>query len=243
MSAAVLTRSVDVVELLDMDRALVHLSEHWHDLWVARLQGTPRPWTESQVSAQARAQMDARARIERHDRSVDSQGNPVAVGESPAPLHVEVLDLLITIGGLAAAMTAEVARAVQRPAPYPNPDPRPRLTYVRVNLPTAAAVVPLVDTYASQLIRLEEEVDRALRLVRDGQVLHAVCPWCKGMGKGALTLVIRELDQIGPVVMCNTPGCTPPSQDCGTHWRGRPCWRPSEWDWLAERLQPVEGRP
>ena len=75
-------------------RDLTWVADRWEDLYESRVKGTPRPWREPTISAEKRAEMDALARIERIDREGFLPPPP---GESPAPLHVDILDTLSDI--------------------------------------------------------------------------------------------------------------------------------------------------
>ena len=46
-------------------------------------------------------------------------------------------------------------------------------------------------------------------------------------------------------VVCWNPLCTPPDDQVGTWYRGRPAWPWHEWEWLADRLiiaEPTRNR-
>lgn len=233
-----------IPELVDLDAALRTLAQHWTDLHDARLIGTALPWTEPAVSPERRAQMDAKAREERHDVSVDAFGNAIAVGESPAPCRVDVLDLLAEITVFADAVACQAAMLVGLPEPAPASSayasPGEHLRFVQRHLAAAMASDPaMVISWVRTATQLERETLRALRLVRDGQVLKARCPWCDGAGQREprWTLRIRQNDRYGALVVCTNPGCTPPSADVSTWVGHQPAWAPFDWDWLAKRLQ------
>lgn len=57
--------------------------------------GTPLPWRNSILSDDRRAELDHHARLEMHDRS------DIAPGAHPAPMRLEILDLLDEAAGLA----------------------------------------------------------------------------------------------------------------------------------------------
>lgn len=216
------------------------LSEHWEDLLEARLRGTPRPWSEPTVSPQTRAAADAEARLERLERS------NVAPGESASPLHVDILDVILELVATAEDLAARTSQAagVDTPPPAKSAldDPRPHLRHVRAWGPQAGEANPaLPQLVATRLARLADTVRAALRLLRDGQTLGAICPWCGGRTPrtpvgGGRTLRVHETLE-GLFVACHGIGCAPPEADCGNRWRGRPAWTDAEWDWLAQRIK------
>src|SRR5690606_8165485 len=81
-----------------------------------RIKGTPRPWREPNLTPQQRAELDARARAERHRRPPTPPGlrhlltvDIAPTGEHPAPLHIDVLDLLDAITKAALACAVDTA--------------------------------------------------------------------------------------------------------------------------------------
>lgn len=198
---------------------------------------------------------DARARREeeaREDRAAARLPGAVpGTGPVPAPAHVGLLDLLARIVSVAAdvAETVTQTAGVERPAPPTSSwvDPRPYFIAARLWLQAAQlADERTVPWVAQQVGPLVVEVARMLGEVHDGQVLDALCPWCKGrtaQGEGRRTLVVQlprtENPDHGPVIVCRGDGCEPPLDKCGMRVGGRPAWNEREWDWLAKLLDPL----
>ncbi|MFD0886738.1 hypothetical protein ACFQ08_19500, partial [Streptosporangium algeriense] len=96
---------------------LTWVAEYWPDLIEARLpMSTPRPWRQTALDDEARAERDAQARLERVERSA------LSFGESPAPVDISVLqtalDLLVDADDLAAAAAEHLGLP---PLPPPGP--------------------------------------------------------------------------------------------------------------------------
>jgi hypothetical protein len=224
--------------LRDLDFVL----DHWPDLLEQRLKGTPRPWREPTMSPEARAQSDARAKAERHERST------IAPGEHPAPMHLDVVDVIVDVVATADELSECVAGALaQAPLPHASSayaDPTAHLRHVRANITAVGEAgvynQALAEHIGEEVRRIASDVALALRLLRDGQVLRAHCPWCGGRDEkhptgGARTLRVHETSA-GPLLVCHGGACEPPEQDCGTRWRGMPAWHEGEWAWLAQRM-------
>jgi hypothetical protein len=180
----------------------------------------------------------------------------MALGESPAPVHVDVLD---TLSDLLMAMdllhehVAQTAGLDRLPhASSAFGDPGPYLRFIRENLAAALeADDEILDAAQEKCAQQKASVSRSLALVADGQVLKSPCPWCRGVtphtpAGGAYTLRVRmipdpradaERDDRVAAVVCQNTLCNPPDADCGHRDRGMPAWLATDWDWLAERLE------
>jgi hypothetical protein len=236
------TEAPDLAATLD---ALQTVHDRWPDLEDARLKGTRRPHLSMRrsLTAQARAEMDARARIER------AEADDHAPGFSPAPLHVDVLDVMANVLMWADALHGQVAQEVGHdrldPAPHAYADARPYIAYTIELLrhcgPTLReeAAVRAEMMQAAMLMTLGE--------VFDGQELDAVCPFCMGRTferlAGEITMRIRIVEsRVDPdafdfLVVCENPAaCQPFSNEVDIWHEGKPAWRFQRWAWLAERL-------
>jgi hypothetical protein len=92
-------------------------------LAAALLPGTTKPYRAPQMSADKRAEADARAKLEKLERSA------IAPGETPPPFDLDVADLLSEIMSVADELADRTCWAVLRPVPPPAPsafaDPGP----------------------------------------------------------------------------------------------------------------------
>jgi hypothetical protein len=179
----------------------------------------------------------------------------------PAPAPLDLLDLLarfVSVCADVAETVAQVAGVERLEAPVSvHQDPRPYLAHARTWLQVAQDADDSTERWVSdQLHRLADAVAAHLGELADGQVLEALCPWCRGRSEkrptgGDLTLtvlargprpgadaaVVRD-----PMIVCRGTNCEPPAGECGTRVAGRPAWPDREWDWLAARLLPMIER-
>ncbi|MGN8245248.1 hypothetical protein ACTHAM_002367 [Cellulomonas soli] len=213
--------------------------------------------------ARERAALEAR-----EDRAEARKPGYAAPGKHAVPVNVPLLDLLAVFVATASdvAETVTQCAGVERP-PSPSSawtDPRPYLVRARTWLEPACDADDRVRPWvAEQLHGLADSIAAHLGEVHDGQVLEALCPWCLGRSErrptgGDLTLVVhdrmsraeQEAGAADPergttLIVCRGMNCTPPDSDVGA-WEGpqdgprRPAWPVREWDWLAQRLLPVD---
>lgn len=221
MSPALTTENVDWI------------IERWPHLLESRLKGTPRPWKQPDITPEQRAEIDHRAREEKLQRGA------FVLGESPAPVHLDVLDkaqaFALKIQSLALLVSDELQHNVTR---HRNPDAITLLLYIRGHLNKVSN-----DTWnKARKITAEVRAGMALHFteVFDGQRLKTDCPWCT---KPRLFIrMIGPETNPQPVVVCESGVCEPPSADCGTYWRGKPAWPFFEWEWLSQRLHHEEEK-
>ncbi|WP_219512787.1 hypothetical protein [Nonomuraea ceibae] len=233
------------------------MAAYWPDLHSQRLLGTPAPFRRPRLTADERDARDHEAWLERLDRTAD------AIGVSPAPVRVPVLDLitdlLVDIVHLADELGLVLMCPVLPPPSTGLADARPWLVYALARLAEPAVTHELALWAYVRTRAMVATIARALALVYDGQALDVVCPWCRGVtpetpAGGGTTWRVRDLlsrhdcvhgepdrrfchqcpQQIA--IVCEN-ACEPPSKDVGTWWRGCPCWPLYEWDWLAKRVR------
>lgn len=225
---------------------LLWLADHAADITEARLKGTARPWQQpAQLDAAQRRTRDTLAAAERADR------NPLSIGEHPAPLHVDVLDLLVDLLSTADDIAEQVAQAagVDRlpAAASAFVDPEPYLRHAAAHLAQAYEADPsLIGGVEEDAARLRNEVARHLGELTTGQTLKAPCPFCAGRTAdhpegGSHTLRVRTLPGDLTAVVCQNSLCEPPEGGCGTRWRGFPAWPIHEWSWLADHIEAREA--
>lgn len=229
-------------------RDLTWICDRWGDVHETRLKGTARPWQASTMSAETRAELDARARIERIERS------GIAPGERQAPVHIDVLDVLSDVLMRADMLHEHMAQVLgidRLPhAMSAFDDATPYLMFIHVHLADFADDDPDGLAAASETTRyLKDEMAKVLCEVYDGQRLDAICCFCDGRAPhhptgGGKTLVVHMMpmptaDNPGnqePAIVCDGGACDPPQSDCGKRWFGLPAWPMAEWEWLAKRL-------
>lgn len=198
----------------------------------SRLKGTPRPWKQPDLTPEQQARLDAQARQEK-------AANPANIGESPAPLHLDVLDLQQQITRTAQQTAHAIATALQHElhaVHYQRPNktnPTTTLAYIAEHAQTAGTQTDLTQ-HANQLRHLRQQTARHFAEIVDGQRLKATCPWCNHDRLKFRLLGNPTAPEI--IVRCEAPNCQPPAEDCGTYHKGRPCWPLHEWEWLAGRI-------
>lgn len=224
------------------------------------------PGTRRRIVWRAPSQASREAEALEASEDLDARREPGWVpplGRSAAPADVSLLDLLARFVSTASDVSETVTQCVgvvRPPAPASCwADPRPYLRTARAWLSVADDADGKVGPWVGeQLHGLADQVAARLGEVHDGQVLDAMCPWCRGrtaaspMG-GEQTLVVyarqSRSDQAAgkpsetdPMIVCRGVNCTPPESAVG-HWLGkeksRPAWPLREWDWLAKQLLPV----
>lgn len=186
-------------------------------LAVSLLPGTHKPYSPPQMSAEKRAEMDAADRLHRQVSADGNRHTIMPLGESPAPMDLSVLDLLVDVLTMADHHDDLVSTAAGV-EPLPSAlshfaDPAPYLWHVDVHLARAGRCVEAcalpggcghpspADVAKTVHEACEALVFRArsmLGLVTDGQLLDALCPWCGGRTSkhpvgGARTLRVKML--------------------------------------------------
>ena len=233
-------------------RDLLWVCDRWEDVHEMRLKGTARPWREPTISAEARAEMDALAKAERIDREGFTPPPP---GESPAPVHVDILDTLATILMRSDMLAEHVAGTLGIDrldhAPSAFADATPYLRFVGEHLGEFVEDDPDgMDAVSDVARELKAEMSQVLGEISDGQTLKALCPFCGGKDDthpvgGAHTLRVRliwmptseDRDAHEAAIICTGGSCEPSEAECGKRVRGLPVWPIAEWEWLAARFE------
>lgn len=251
---ALLTSDIQARRIGAIRRDIDWIVERWRDLREARFKGTARPWRQPTMTPEARAALDAQARLEKHERSA------TAPGEHPAPVHVDILDVLDDIERKVEALHHHVADTTGRPrlprARTMGGDARPHLVFVHRHLLTACAHDPdMLDAVADVIADVRDTAARQLGELHDGQTLAGTCPFCHGRTPshptgGAHTLRVRVLplptpvdpDHTEPAIVCSNTLCEPAEGQCGLWHQGRPAWPMGEWTWLSGLLTAADAR-
>ena len=214
------------------------LLDAWDPLQEARTKGTPRPWKETTATIEQQATLDAEARAEKAERGA------FVLGDSPAPLHLDILDRLLNIQ----ATTRAIARAIADT----TFDSQALVYLTRTKNPSSIQLLEYIHTTITRLVeprhqQVLDDTQEAIHQLRmrtaghfaelvDGKTLKAQCPWC-----GASKLRFRLLGQTHPefVIRCESGLCQPGPNDCGA-WTGQgltlPTWPQWEWTWFAKQL-------
>lgn len=230
--------------------ALREVVTRWPDLVESRFKGTPRP-----VVPGAHLGDMGRWRMDQQRREDVANADDRAPGESVAPLHIDVLDLMASLLMRADLLHEHVAQTVGHPRlaspPSAFADARPYLEYVIALLPEACETdEDMLDAATEKAELMRDEILMALGEVFDGQRLAAVCPFCMGQTSrrlaGELTMRVRIRD-VGTeehpnlaefLVVCENPDnmCQPFAREVDTWVGTNPAWRYPRWPWLAKQL-------
>lgn len=226
-----------------------YLAQALPHLHATRVKGTPRPWRQNELTPERQAELDHRARQERtttrdplpprwwaRHGATPTIASRDPLAEQPAPLHLDITDLIRDITHAAQAAATDQAltdgNLVIAVWASTTNDTHQLLTYLATTAPPTS--------HNPELHHLRTRTARIFQDVVDGQRLKTPCPWC-----GHERLYFRS---IGPdhareiVVRCDSDACQPPDADCGTWHRGRPCWPLHEWDWLAHRIDHANAK-
>ncbi|MGS2641697.1 hypothetical protein [Streptosporangium sp. G12] len=207
--------------------------EYWPDLIEARIPGTARPWRQPQISADAREERDAQARAERFERTA------LSAGESPAPVDVAilsvVLDLLVRADDLAAELGPVRLCPILAPPRPGDLDARPYLRYAAARISEGSD--ELAEWAEPVVRRMQQQIAESLCMVYDGQTLAVTCPWCSQTGVWR----VQALPGGQVAIVCHGV-CEPPAREVGTWWGGQPVWPITQWTWLAQRVQAADEK-
>lgn len=223
----------------DQLTAMLHeVIDLWPDYVDSRHKGTPRVLTNALSPTTGR-----------HDDGMRGYGS------TPAPLHLDVLDVISTVVASADTLAEHIAHTLGHEPPpaaaSAYADPRPHLAHCAHHLAAACQADPdMADAARARIIPMHTRVLGGLGLLVDGQLIDAICPFCIGRTyerpAGVRTLRVRvipsrhvraELGEVEPVVVCENPaGCTVLASEVGMWVRDRPAWPMAEWEWLAARL-------
>lgn len=220
------------------------LLDAWDPLHEARTKGTPRPWKETTLTPEQQNTLDIEARQEKLDHGA------FVLGESPAPLHLDILDRLLNIQNTTREIARQIADTLHDSPTLVyltrtrNPNPVYLIGYIQHNAPrlTEPRHQQVLDDTETTTSTLRARTTGFFSQVYDGKTLKTECPWCGGY---KLRIRIIGHQQPEPVIRCETGLCEPPPQDCGA-WTGQgftlPTWPQWEWQWLAKRLNPTQPR-
>jgi hypothetical protein len=191
--------------------------------------GTPRRWSQRDLTPAERERHDVQARLDKAARDWNARHGIGAIGASRAPLSVAVLDAKTAINKGIAAIEATVCEWLGL-TPLAGATTRERITRIIGLLARIEALDELaawVDAEAAHLNR------QARSVLGDSEPVHRInarCPICDALSLRAFPE--RE------VVICVNDDCRCADDDCRCH-ADRPRrhrWVYAEWPWLAQLL-------
>ncbi len=222
---------------MNIDRthaALAELRDALPLLDEALLPGTPRRWSQRELTGDQRARMDALARAERETKHTNLARGLKALGDGRAPLPLDVLD---TITGITTSPTELEEAVCERLGltPRAGASTDQRLADLQVLLGRIAEHDDLADHVTDEAHRMRRQARRALGDTEPVHRLTARCPICDALSLRALPE--RE------VIVCANTECRCATEDCPCN-ADRPRrhqWPYDQWPWLAQILtNPLE---
>lgn len=209
--------------------ALDALRDALPDLDEALTPGTPRRWSQRDLTPERRAKLDALARLEREDKQANLARGLKTLGTGRAPLRIDVLDTAVDITHAVAELEDAVCDRLGQ-TPLAGATTAQRITRLVGLLDRIAEQRDLAEHVEVEAHRLAQRARLALGDVEPVNPLDARCPICDAMSLRAFP----ERD----VVVCINPDCRCDQDDCPCH-RPRPRrhrWPATEWEWLAQVL-------
>jgi hypothetical protein len=191
-------------------------------------------------------------------------------GASPAPLRLDVSEVLVDVLAVADGLAERAAQVLGRDRPlrvssaYADPSPYLRVLHDVAGLLATDErpdVRALFDELADEAGRLCAVVARVLGLVEDGLVLDADCPWCGHARSLRYTVDVHhaagcDRSCVPPwwtgdvpleacwrdaLIVCTSRVCEPPPHDRESTWRGLPAWSVARsGEWLLSRIRHAE---
>lgn len=206
---------------------------YWPNFMDSRLIGTPRPWKQPTISPERQAELDAEARDEKLEHGA------FVLGESEAPLHLDVLDKAHTLARRIQDVALELSDQIgSNLARHQYPDMVPLLWYINGHMGKAGN--ELWNKIRRETADVRAVIAGHFGSVYNGQRLKTECPWC--CKEQLFIRLIGPEHDTQPVVVCESGVCEPEDADCGKSYRGNPCWPFYEWEWLANRLNYEDER-
>ncbi|MCG5220283.1 hypothetical protein [Streptosporangium sp. KLBMP 9127] len=192
--------------------------------------GTPRRWSQRDLTPDQRGQMDALARLERDAKEGNLAQGIKALGTGRAPLDLAVLDALAVITVGVAELEAAVADRLGL-TPLHRASTAARITRIIGLLDRIAVQDDLAGHVEAEAVRLARSARRALGDTEPVHQLDARCPVCDSRS-------LRAFPERG-LVMCVNASCQCTDVECLCHHpRPRRHWWPAnEWPLLARVLR------
>ncbi|MDH2429333.1 hypothetical protein [Sphaerisporangium sp. TRM90804] len=198
-------------------------------LRAALVPGTPRRWSQHDLTDEARARADALAVAEREAKHVNMGQGLKSLGDGRAPLSLSVLDVLADIEAAVVDLEAAVVDRLGQTR-LAGASPAERITRLVGLLDRIAATEDLAEHVADEAHRMKRQARRALGDVEPVHRLAGRCPICDGMSLRAMPE--RELVVcVNVACRCNTDECP-----CNATQPRRHRWLYNEWPWLAQLL-------
>lgn len=190
----------------------------------ARMPGTPRRWAQLDPSPARIERMNELAREERADRAANLAAGITALGPSPAPIRLEVVDAeRVIVSGLIIVEGTVCEWLGLTPADAAAPVER--INRLVGLLDRIAAFPDLARWVLAEVRRLNRVAGRAVGDVEEVRRIDGRCPVCASRSLRAYPE--RE------VIACVNPGCQCADDACPCDRGFRHMWAFDQWAELA----------
>lgn len=196
----------------------------------ALIPGTPRRWTQHDISDEQRARMDALARAERDAKAENLARGIKSLGDGRAPLSLDVLDVMADIAVSVADLEDATCDRLGLTR-LAGASTAARLTRLIGLLNRVESHPDLSEHVEDEACRMHRQVRRALGESEPVHRIDARCPICSA--RSLRVFADREL------ICCVNAACRCSNQPCGCnaeHPR-RHRWPLTDWDNLAATLE------
>jgi hypothetical protein len=196
--------------------------------------GTPRRWSQTDLTEEQRERLDEQARAEREAKMVNLARGIKALGDGKAPLRLDVLDSIGDVHAGVTALEVAVCERLQIVAVLRG-DTGARIAHIVGHLERIAGWPDLADHVTAEAVRLRR---LAGRCVGDNEPVHRIdgrCPICNARSLRAFP--DRE------VVACINASCRcDDEEECPCWWDPprRHRWAIEVWPALAAHLEEVQ---
>ncbi|MEO3856192.1 hypothetical protein [Acrocarpospora sp. B8E8] len=193
----------------------------------ALIPGTPRRWSQHELTEEQRDRMDALARVEREAKMENLSRGIKALGDGKAPLR---LDVLVTTGEIHAGVAdlEDAACDQLQITPLAGASTEQRIARVIGLLDRVAAWPDLADHVTDEAVRLRRLAGRAIGDNEAILRIDARCSICDARS-------LRAFPDRG-VVVCVNKACRCAYEDCPCWWDPPRNHRWPEEQWVALAL-------
>lgn len=191
--------------------------------------GTPRRWSQGDITLDQRERMDAIARLEREGKALNLARGIKALGDGRAPLRIDVLDTLTAIEAGVSELEEAVCDRLGL-TPQAVATTAQRITRIVGFLGRIAGQADLAEHVDAEAQRMSRSAARALGDSEPVHRLGARCPICDALS-------LRAFPEREAVVCVNAYcRCADEGCPCRDERPRRHRWHWAEWPQLAEML-------
>ncbi|MEV4245243.1 hypothetical protein AB0J63_17735 [Streptosporangium canum] len=200
------------------------------DLDEALIPGTPRRWSERDLTPEQRARQDKLAVAERDAKAANLARGIKTLGDGKAPLNLAVLDAAADITAGVAELEDAVCERLGI-TPLVGATTAERISRIIGLLDRVALHEDLAEHVHTEASRLRRAASRALGDSEPIVKLKARCTICR-------SLSLRAFPERA-VVACVDETCRCDNEDCPCGWERpqRHTWPFDTWPWLADHLE------